>query len=88
MLEAPDGSVFLTDIEGGAIVRWNAATSKIEPVFADKRLSWPDTMSWGPGGELYVSSSQIQNMARYDGGKTTRTEPYRLYRITGLQAAP
>lgn len=38
MLEAPDGSVFLTDIEGGAIVRWNAATSKIEPAFADKRL--------------------------------------------------
>src|SRR5207247_4868740 len=25
MLEAPDGSVYLTDLEGSAIVRWNAA---------------------------------------------------------------
>lgn len=86
MLEAADGSVYLTDIEGGAIVRWNAATNKVEPVIADKRLLWPDTLSWGPGGELFVTSSQIENMARFNGGKTTRTEPYRLFKVTGIAA--
>jgi sugar lactone lactonase YvrE len=45
MLEAPDGSIFLTDIEGGAIVRWNPATKNIERIIADKRLLWPDTLS-------------------------------------------
>ncbi len=86
MLEAADGSVYLTDIEGGAIVRWNVATNKVEPVIADKRLLWPDTLSWGPGGELFVTSSQIEKMAKFNGGKTTRTEPYRLFKVTGISA--
>lgn len=84
MLESADGSIYLTDIEGGAIVRWNLATDKVEPVIADKRLSWPDTLAWGPGGELYVTASQIQHMARFNGGKPTRTEPYKLWKVTGL----
>jgi sugar lactone lactonase YvrE len=59
MLEAPDGSVYLTDIENSAVVRWNAATNKIDNVISDKRLLWPDTLSWGPRGELYVNESVI-----------------------------
>lgn len=85
MLEAPDGNIYLTDIEGGAIVRWNSAAKKIEPVIADKRLLWPDTLSWGAGGDLYVTASQIQNMPRFNGGHTTRTEPYKLWKVTGIK---
>ncbi len=84
MLEAADGSIYLTDIEGSAIAKWNAATNKVEPVIADRRLLWPDTLAWGPGGELYVTASQIQHMARFNSGKTTRTEPYKLWKVTGL----
>ncbi|MDQ6656498.1 MAG: major royal jelly family protein [Verrucomicrobiota bacterium] len=87
MLEGPDGSVYLTDIEGSTIGRWNAMKSEIEPVITDKRLSWPDTLAWGPGGVLFVTSSQIQNMPRFHGGKSTRTEPYRLFKVTGLTTA-
>jgi sugar lactone lactonase YvrE len=84
MLEAPDGNVYLTDLEGSAIVRWNASSGKIEPVIADKRLLWPDTLSWGPNGELYVTASQIENMPRFNNGKSTRTEPYKLWKVTGI----
>ncbi|MFL6589635.1 MAG: L-dopachrome tautomerase-related protein [Chthoniobacterales bacterium] len=87
MLEAPDGSIYLTDIEGAAISRWNAGTNEVEPVIADTRLLWPDTLAWGPSGELYVTASQIENMPRFNGGKSTRTEPYRLWKITGLAPA-
>ena len=87
MLEAPDGSVYLTDLEGSAIVRWNAATKNIEPVVTDERLLWPDTLSWGPGGELYVTASQIENMPRFNNGKSTRTEPYKLFKVTGLPSS-
>ena len=87
MLEAPDGSVYLTDLEGSAIVRWNAATKNIEPIVADKRLLWPDTLSWGPGGKLYVTASQIENMPRFNNGKSTRTEPYKLFKVTGLPSS-
>ena len=84
MLEAPDGSVYLTDIQGSAVVRWSATSNKIEPVIADKRLMWPDTLSWGPNGDLYVTASQIENMPRFNGGKSTRTEPYKLWKITRI----
>ncbi len=87
MLEAADGSIYLTDIEGGAIAHWAPTTKKIERVIADKRLLWPDTLSWGPGGELYVTASQIENMPKYNGGKSTRTEPYKLFKVTGITTA-
>lgn len=84
MLEAPDGSIYLTDIEGGAVVHWDPLSKNIEPVIADKQLLWPDTLSWGPHGELYVTASQIENMPRFNNGVSTRTTPYKLWRITGL----
>lgn len=84
MLESPDGSIYLTDLEGNAIARWNVATNKVETIITDKRLLWPDTLAWGPNGDLYVTASQIQNMPRFNGGKSTRTEPYKLWKITGL----
>jgi sugar lactone lactonase YvrE len=84
MLEAPDGSVYLTDIEGGAVVHWDPLTKNIEPVIADKQLLWPDSLSWGPRRELYVTASQIENMPRFNNGASTRTEGYKLFKITGL----
>jgi sugar lactone lactonase YvrE len=84
MLEGPDGSVYLTDLEGSAVVRWNPASKRVEPIIADKRLLWPDTLSWGPNGEMYVTASQIENMPRFNNGKSTRTEPYKLWKITGI----
>jgi hypothetical protein len=44
--------------ERSAVIRWNATSNKIEPVIADKRLLWPDTLSWGPNGDLYVTASK------------------------------
>jgi sugar lactone lactonase YvrE len=81
MLEAKGGSVYLTDIENNAIARFDPATKSVTKVMEDKRLSWPDTMSWGPNEMLYVTASQIQNMPRFNGGQSARTEPYRVYRI-------
>jgi Major royal jelly protein. len=84
MLEATDGSLYLTDLEHNAVVHWDPATRRVEQVIADKRLIWPDTLSWGPNGELYVTASQIENMPRFNNGKSTRTEPYKLWKITGI----
>jgi sugar lactone lactonase YvrE len=83
MLESSDGIIYLTALEQNAIVRFNPANKKVDTVIQDKRLSWPDTLSWGPDQTLYVTCSQIQNMPRFNGGQSARTEPYKVYRITG-----
>lgn len=84
MLEGANGSVYLTDLESSAVVRWDPESKRVEPVIADKRLLWPDTLSWGPNGEMYVTASQIENMPRFNDGKSTRTEPYKLWKITDI----
>ena len=84
MLEAPDGSIYLTDLEHNAVVHWNPETKSVEQVVADRRLMWPDTLSWGPNNELYVTTSQIENMPRFNNGKSAQTEPYKLWKITNL----
>jgi sugar lactone lactonase YvrE len=81
MLEARDGSIYLTQIEENAIARFDPTSHKLERVIQDKRLSWPDSMAWGPDGALYVTASQIQNMPRFNGGKSTRTEPFKLFKL-------
>ena len=85
MLEGLNGSVYLTDLENSAIVRWDPANKRVEQIVADKRLLWPDTLSWGPNGEMYVTASQIENMPRFNNGKSTRTEPYKLWKVIGIK---
>jgi len=41
-------------------------------------------LSWGPSGELYVTAAQIENMPRFNNGKSARTERYKLFKIVGL----
>jgi sugar lactone lactonase YvrE len=84
MLEASDGSIYLTDLEHNAVVHWDPETKRIEQVIADNRLMWPDTLSWGPKDELYVTTSQIENTPRFNDGKSTRTESYKLWNIAGV----
>lgn len=84
MIEGPDGFLYLTAIEQNAIVRYDPVTKEVRTVIADKRLSWPDTMSWGPDDSLYVTTSQIQNMPRFNDGKSLHVEPYHVFKITGV----
>ena len=88
MTIAPNGKLYLTDIEHGAVVAFDPKEKKLAPVIADDRLSWPDSLSFGPDGALYVTASQIQNMPRFNGGKSRRTTPYQVFKISGALAAP
>ncbi|MGB8356543.1 MAG: L-dopachrome tautomerase-related protein [Chthoniobacteraceae bacterium] len=80
MLMGPDGGVYLTDLEHGAVVRVEPFLKTLTTMVADKRLQWPDSMSWGPDGALYISASQIENSPRFNDGKNARTEPYRVFK--------
>ena len=88
MVMGPDGKLYLTDIEHGAIQVLDPKDNQLSTVVSDDRLSWPDSLAWGPDGGLYVTASQIQNMPRFNGGKDMRTTPYRLYKVIGALAAP
>lgn len=81
MLEDKKGRIVLAALEKNGIYRYDPTSKKQEVLIEDQRLQWPDTMSWGPDGALYVTTSQIHRMPKFHGGKSARTEPYRLYKM-------
>ena len=80
MLFGPDGSIYHTALEQNAVVRWTP-DGRLETIVQSDDLQWPDSLSWGPDGNLYVSTSQINHMPKHNDGKSTRTQPYRVFRI-------
>ena len=81
MLEAPNGSVYLTAFEKNAIVRFDPDTRKVTTIIEDDLLQWPDTLAWGPDGKLYVTTSQIHRMPKYHGGRSKQKGPFAVYRL-------
>lgn len=77
MLVDPSGRVLHTALERDALVAWSLERG-IETVIADPALAWPDSLALGPGGLLYVTTSQI-HLSPVFGAE--RTEPYRLLSV-------
>lgn len=80
MIRDRKGNIYLGDIEKNSIVRLTPDL-KLEPIFQDRHLSWPDSYAISDDGVLYITCSQIQKMPRFNGGKDMRTTPYTLYRL-------
>ena len=75
------GNLYLSDMEHDAIVQVTPAL-KLQVIAHDsKQLLWPDSFAWGPGGWLYVSCSQIQNMPWSHNGRSTRNTPYEIFKL-------
>lgn len=81
MLESPDGSLLLTDLEHNSVDRFDPATGRITTVVKDARLQWPDTMAWGPDATLYVTASQIHLMPRFNHGVSRQNGPYQVFKL-------
>lgn len=73
---APTGDLYLSSLEHNAVRRLRP-TGELETVVADSRLRWPDSFSWGTGGELYLTTSLIHLGPAPE-------DQYRILRIPGL----
>lgn len=80
LLMGADGRLYATEYEGNAIVRRNL-DGTWEPVAADPRMLWPDSMSVGPAGYLYVTANQLERQPMLRAGKDDRQKPYSLFRV-------
>lgn len=76
-------ALYLTDIANSAIQRLDLSSNRLTTVVADPRLAWPDSLAVGRDDHLYVTSSQIHRMPRFNAGLDARETPYRILRVSG-----
>lgn len=73
-------NIYLTDPQkkGISVVGPNRT---VKPLLSDPRLQWPDTLSEGPDGSIYVTASHINDSPTYNKGKSVRTMPYQAFKF-------
>ncbi|MHA3770034.1 SMP-30/gluconolactonase/LRE family protein [Verrucomicrobiota bacterium sgz303538] len=81
MLTGKDDSIYLAAFEKDAIERYDPGTKKVTTVISDPKLQWPDSMSWGPDGFLYVTTSQIHRTPKFNQGQNKQLGPFMVYRL-------
>jgi len=75
-----DGGLYITSPEDDSL-KLRRPDGRMETVVQDPRLRWPDSLAEGPDGAIYVTTSRIQDMARYHERGGARREPYGLWRL-------
>jgi sugar lactone lactonase YvrE len=76
----PRGLLYLTDYENHCIRRPTPA-GRYEIVAQAPESSWPDSMAWGPDGNLFVMCNQLHRQPRFQAGVDQRRPPYPLLRV-------
>jgi sugar lactone lactonase YvrE len=82
------GRIYLTDPEHSAVLALEP-DRRLRTLVKDPKLRWPDGLSFGPDGSLYVTCSALQDVLFRSGGARQAHAPYQIYRFKpGGTAAP
>jgi sugar lactone lactonase YvrE len=82
------GNVYVTDPEHSAVLTIGA-DRKLTTLVKDPKLRWPDGLSFGPDGWLYVTCSSLQHVLFVAPGHQAAHAPYHVFRFKpGATAAP
>jgi len=75
-----EGNHFFTDLGNNAI-RMLRADGQVETVVRDDRLLWPDALSFGEPGWLYIAVNQLHRAPPLNGGTEGAEPPYPILRV-------
>jgi len=83
-----NNNLYMTALGLNGIMKRDAKTGKVETLVASDEISWPDTLSWGPKGSLYLVSNHlhlfVDNDMDFDQPKVPN---FRIYKMN-LGAKP
>jgi sugar lactone lactonase YvrE len=82
------GRIYLTDPEHSAVLALEP-DRRLRTLVKDPKLRWPDGLSFGPDGWLYVTCSALQDVLFRSAAARRAHAPYQIYRFKpGGTAAP
>ena len=74
------GNHYFTDLGNNAITVLGA-DGRLDTLVQDDRLSWPDSLSFGEPGWLYIAVNQLHRAPRLNGGVEGAELPFRIMRV-------
>ena len=81
------GRVYLTDPEHSAVVEIEPDRT-LHTIVKDPRLRWPDGMSFGPDGYLYLTCSALEDVLFRSDTSRREHAPYQIWRFKPGGTAP
>ncbi len=75
-----DGNVYITDIEHNAIFIVGAELA-LTTLIQSESIRWPDALSFGPDGYLYIADSALQQVILQSSENIDASGPYRIFRF-------
>jgi sugar lactone lactonase YvrE len=85
---ADDGTVFITDVEHGAVMAL-APDGTLSTVVRDPRIRWADGLSFGLDGWLYLADSAIPHLVPQSAEHHAAQVPHAIWRFRpGPRGAP
>jgi len=77
------GNVYVTDLNSNSIGVTQAAGT-YRPIVTDKRLSWPNSLAFGPDDYVYATVAKLHLSAPFNGGEEDGAPPYYVLRFPAL----
>lgn len=82
------GNVYVTDVEHNAVFVVGPGR-ELQTLVQSAALRWPDALSFGPGGYLYIADSALPELILENREHIEAQAPFRVFRlITGFDGVP
>lgn len=75
------GNLYMTEIEARAVGVIDPATRRYRRVVSSPHMLWPDGLTAGPDGMIYVVTSRLPTAAAFNGGADRSRPPYPVFRF-------
>ena len=75
-----EGTVYLTDVENNALFVVGS-DNRLRTLVRDPRIRWPDALSFGPDGWLYVADSALSEVVFRSVEHIRSNQPYSIFRL-------
>ena len=83
-----EGNVYITDVEHGSIFVTGPGKN-LKTLIQARELRWPDALSFGPDGYLYVADSALLELILQSREHIEAQGPYRIFRFKpGVDGVP
>lgn len=83
-----DGNVYITDIEHSSVFVVGPGR-ELETLIQSPSLRWPDALSFGPDGYLYLADSALSELILQSREHIEASGPYRIFRFKpGVEGVP